>query len=407
MTAKVFSIEGKAIKFNSADDIAPYLPELTDDVTEIRLSGNTIGVAAAAALADALRGKVHLERAQMDDIFTGRLKDEIPAALDALLPALQTCTNLHTVDLCDNAFGPTAAAPLEAFFKSHTPLRHLYLQNNGMGPEAGARMARALEANTGAALETVVCGRNRLENGSSGAWASCFKSHAASLRVVKMPQNGIRPEGIARLFRDGLAHCAQLEVIDLQDNTFTLDGSRALAAALPSMPLLRELGASECLLRKQGAAAVVAALAKGHNTALETLRLQYNEIDAAVLKHLVNVVEHNLPNLQVVELNGNKFAENDEQVDKLREILEARGDGAGLDELDDMEEDSDEEDDDDDDDDADGEDDDDENDKEEPSKADNAADEDAPPTDRKLSLSLDDAIERNLAAALASTDLTK
>ena len=397
MTTKVFSIEGKAIKFNTAADIEPFLADLTDDVEEIRLSGNTIGIEAAQALALALKGKTKLQNAQLDDIFTGRLKDEIPAALEAILPVLQQCPNLHTVNLCDNAFGPTAAAPLESFFRGHAALRHLYLQNNGMGPEAGARMARALEANTAAKLETIVCGRNRLENGSSAAWASCFRRHGATLRVVKMPQNGIRPEGVARLFADGLAHCSELEVFDLQDNTFTLDGSLALAKALPGMARLRELGTSECLLRKQGAAAVVRALAQGKNTTIETLRLQYNEIDASVLADLVAAIDTALPNVKLVELNGNKFQEDDEHVDRLRALFEKRDNGAEIDELDDMEEDSDEEEEEDDDD----EDDDDDDDQEE------TKDDAAPPTDRKLSLSLDDAIERNLAAALASTDLSK
>lgn len=132
----------------------------------------------------------------MADIFTGRLREEIPAALEALLPALTSCLSLKTVNLCDNAFGPTAAAPLEAFFETHSALQHLHLQNNGMGPEAGARMARALARNSKGALQTLICGRNRLENGSVAAWIECFAAHKQDLRVVKMPQNGIRPEGI-------------------------------------------------------------------------------------------------------------------------------------------------------------------------------------------------------------------
>ena len=47
----------------------------------LRLEGNTISPAAARALAVALEKHPELERFIGNDIFTGRLKDEIPLAL--------------------------------------------------------------------------------------------------------------------------------------------------------------------------------------------------------------------------------------------------------------------------------------------------------------------------------------
>ncbi|BFZ53340.1 Ran GAP Rna1 [Savitreella phatthalungensis] len=403
-----FSLEGKGLKLDKAEDIESHLGELKDDVIKIVLSGNTIGVGAAQRLAKALEGKDKLEDAQLADIFTGRLREEIPAALEALLPVLQKCPNLHTINLCDNAFGPTAAAPLEAFFKAHAPLRHLYLQNNGMGPEAGAKMAAALEANESAKLETLVCGRNRLENGSAAAWVECFKRHAATLKQVRMPQNGIRPEGIARLIKDGLSQCKELEVVDMQDNTFTLKGSLSLASALAKWPRLSELSVADCLLKKRGSLAVAKALLAGHNTAIHTLKMQYNELDATALNTLVDAIDQKLPALQLVELNGNRFSEDDEQVERLREILSERDNGAELDELEDMEEeDSDEEEEEEEDDEDEDEDKDEKNVDDDEEETEAEAPSTASAAGRKLSTSLDDAIERNLAAALGATSLTK
>lgn len=57
----VFSVEGKGVKFNTAAEIEPFLSGLTEDVTEIRLSGNTFGVEASKALAAALENKHKLE----------------------------------------------------------------------------------------------------------------------------------------------------------------------------------------------------------------------------------------------------------------------------------------------------------------------------------------------------------
>ncbi|KAL8953844.1 MAG: hypothetical protein Q9183_007310 [Haloplaca sp. 2 TL-2023] len=92
---------------------------------------------------------------------------------------------------------------------------------------------------------------------------------------------------------------------------------------------------------------------KGHNGKLRTLRLQYNEIDSRGVKKLWDVVQGGaLPGLRRVELNGNKFSEDDEAVESLRVELEKRREEAGkegeegewgIDELDELEEESDEE----------------------------------------------------------------
>lgn len=57
----VFTLESKGIKFNSASDIEPFLHDVKDEVTEIRLSGNTFGVEASQALSRVLRDKTHLQ----------------------------------------------------------------------------------------------------------------------------------------------------------------------------------------------------------------------------------------------------------------------------------------------------------------------------------------------------------
>lgn len=51
-----FSLAGKALKLDSAEDIKPHLGHLdSDKVEHIVLSGNTVGVAASQALAERVR----------------------------------------------------------------------------------------------------------------------------------------------------------------------------------------------------------------------------------------------------------------------------------------------------------------------------------------------------------------
>ncbi|PYI02099.1 RNI-like protein [Aspergillus sclerotiicarbonarius CBS 121057] len=359
---KVFSLEGKGLKLDTAEDIETHIQPLLEstDYTEIRFGGNTLGVPACERLAAVLSTQKNLAVAELADIFTSRLLSEIPAALTFLLNALLEIATLHTVNLSDNAFGANTQKPLVDFLARHTPLRHLILNNNGMGPEAGSNIAKALtelaqrkeearkEGKEVPLLESVVCGRNRLENGSMAAWARAYEVHAAGMRSVKMTQNGIRQEGISMLLKDGLRHCTALEVLDLQDNTFTVMGSTALAGVVSSWSSLRELGVSDCLLSARGGVKVAQALAEGKNQKVQTLRLQYNEITAEGVKQFLHATKSALPALRRIELNGNIFNEDDDNVTALREILEARQEEHGqdddpeemwgVDELDELEE---------------------------------------------------------------------
>lgn len=252
-----------------------------------------------------------------------------------------------------------------AFLSSHVPLQHLYLNNNGLGPHAGINIANALstlykekEAARKAGqdvpdLETVICGRNRLENGSMMAWAKAFRLHT-KVKEVKMVQNGIRQEGISLLLSEGLSHAINLETLDLQDNTFTVMGARALAKVVPLWAEILELGIGDSLLSAKGGVLLAEALSKGENKKLEILRLQYNDITAPAIKHLSTAAQDALPALRRIELNGNKFSEDDESILALQELLETRKekyagdivdeDAWGVDSLSDLEElDSDEE----------------------------------------------------------------
>lgn len=173
------------------------------------------------------------------------------------------------------------------------------------------------------------------------AWAEAYRANNG-VKTVKMVQNGIRPEGIAMLIKDGLSNCTGLEMLDLQDNTFTSPGSEALAKAVVRWERMVELGVGDCLLGR-GCTKVAKALGEGKNKGLKILRLQYNEIDGNGVKAFKDALEKALPVLEKLELNGNKFSEDDEVVLEINDIFAERGFGE-LDELDEMEEESDEED---------------------------------------------------------------
>ncbi|KAK7969779.1 RNI-like protein [Apiospora saccharicola] len=364
---KVFSLEGKGLKLDTAEDLETHIADLKsmDDVEEVRMLGNTLGIGACKRLGEVLATKKSLQSANLADIFTGRLLNEIPEALSYLLTSILNLPNLRTINLNDNAFGVNTVAPLVPFLSSHVPLQHLYLNNNGLGPQAGIIVADALSELHGKKevarkegkdvpdLETVICGRNRLENGSMLAWAKAFSLHN-KVKEIKMVQNGIRQEGISHLLSEGLNHTTLLKVLDLQDNTFTLKAAKPLSRVVSKWAEIQELGVGDSLLGAKGAVLLGNALALGKNPKLEILRLQYNEITAPGVKALAEAAKDGLPALKKLELNGNKFEEEDESVIALKDLLEERkeklGGGVvdedtwGLDSLSDLEElDSDEE----------------------------------------------------------------
>lgn len=346
---ETYTVQNKTLKFDSAKDIQPYLKEMdaVENLRKVDFSGNTIGIEASKELASSLvKHKATLEEVNFADFFTGRLKDEIPQSLDYLLPAVLECPKVTVLNLSDNAIGLQAIDPLESFLAKAVSLEHLILSNNGMGPFAGERIGKALyrlakaKARDGecpASLKTFYCGRNRLENGSVNYLGIGLKAHAG-LECVRLYQNGIRPAGIAKLLTQALKHNSRLVCIDLQDNTLTQKGSDALAESIPSWKLLKEINVNDCLLKSMGSLSLVSAFNSiGFESQLETVKLQYNELDHRSLTLLPKIILEKLPNLKALELNGNRFDEDSEVIEEIKEIFQSRGFGE-VDELDDLEE---------------------------------------------------------------------
>ncbi|ORY28467.1 Ran GTPase activator [Naematelia encephala] len=342
----VFSILGKNLKANTRAELEPFLTELREmeHVEEVHFGGNSLGVDACQGIAEVLKDKKKLKVVDLADVFTGRLISEIPQALSALCDALAESTSLVELDLSDNAFGGRCADAMVPFLKTNTHLEIFKLNNNGLGIWGGTVVAGALLENAqkykaegrSSCLRVVVCGRNRLENGSAPHWAEAFAAHGGLVQV-RMPQNGIRMEGIAAL-AEGLSKCPNLQVLDLQDNTATKTGTRSIVKHLPQWPELRSLNLSDCLIGSAGGIALATALSAGSNPKLETLKLQYGEFDKRTVEILATAISQHLPSLTCIELNGNRFTEDDECVEELKKALELHGNEDALDELDDMEE---------------------------------------------------------------------
>ncbi|EMP41859.1 Ran GTPase-activating protein 1 [Chelonia mydas] len=323
------SFKGKSLKLNTAEDAKEVSKEIEefDGLEALRLEGNTVGVEAAKVIAKALEKKAELKRCHWSDMFTGRLRSEIPFALTALGEALITAgSQLVELDLSDNAFGPDGVRGFEALLKSPAcfTLQELKLNNCGMGIGGGKILAGGLKewhrkssaVGKPLSLKVFVAGRNRLENDGATALAEAF-GLIGTLEEVHMPQNGINHPGITALAQAFAAN-PLLRVINLNDNTFTEKGAVAMAGTLKTLRQVEVINFGDCLVRSKGAITIAEAVKEGLPK-LKELNLSFCEIKRDAALTIAEATEDK-SELEKLDLNGNALGE--EGCEQLQEILE-------------------------------------------------------------------------------------
>uniref|UniRef100_A0A8C7XBW6 Ran GTPase-activating protein 1 n=1 Tax=Oryzias sinensis TaxID=183150 RepID=A0A8C7XBW6_9TELE len=362
------SYKGQGRKLDDAKSVEEIVKKIQDfeGLEALRLEGNTVGVEAAQAIAKALETKNELKCCYWSDMFTGRVRSEIPPALNSLGDALMLAgARLTVLDLSDNAFGPDGVKGIEKLLKSTScyTLQELRLNNCGMGIGGGKILAASLmhchqkssAEKTPLSLKVFVAGRNRLENDGAAALAQAFQL-IGTLEEVHMPQNGINHPGVTAL-ASAMQQNPQLRILNLNDNTFTEKGALAMAQALKHLHSIQVINFGDCLVRPAGAKAIAEAVTEGLPALME-LNLSFGEITeeaALAVAHAVKDKEQ----LQRLDLNGNYLGE--DGCKALKEVMEGMNMGQLLGSLsddegdpeDDDDEDEDDEDEDDEDDDED------------------------------------------------------
>uniref|UniRef100_A0A182MJM7 Ran-GTPase activating protein 1 C-terminal domain-containing protein n=1 Tax=Anopheles culicifacies TaxID=139723 RepID=A0A182MJM7_9DIPT len=319
---------GKASKWGTEAEAKDLIDAINacKDMRFLNLEGNTLGVEAAKGIGKALEKHPELKQALWKDLFTGRMKEEIPIALKALGQGMITAgTQLTVLDCSDNALGPNGMVGLVDLLKSATcyTLEELKLNNCGLGIQGGTMLAEALleghkaskKVGKPLALKVFIAGRNRLENSGAKALSETFAT-IGTLEQIETPQNGIYHVGITAL-SEAFKKNKNLRILNLNDNTIGPKGAAALSIALQELPNLKELNFGDCLLKTKGATLIGEALHEGH-TELELMDFGFNEIGPDGGFALVNATA-NKAKLRSLVLNGNQFG--DECCDQLRELM--------------------------------------------------------------------------------------
>ncbi|CAF1066169.1 unnamed protein product [Brachionus calyciflorus] len=320
------SFAGRGLKLNTRDDVKEIVQTILNckSMKVLRLEGNTLSPEAADELSKALVKHPELERFIINDIFTGRLKDEIPLALKSVCGAIDTSgAHLVEINMSDNAYGPIGLNALVDFLQSACcySLKEIRMHNNGLGPQGSQKFASALEkcwenSQGKFKLKVFVCGRNRLELEGARSIGGVLRK-IGSLEEIQMPQNGIRPNGIEYL-AEACMNNPQLRIINFNDNTFLKSGAEWMAKALVNLKNLEYLNLGDCLLKSKGALVVTRSVSQLDK--LKELNLSFNEINLQTGLEIASLVVKRVnKTLEFVDLNGNKFGE-DGKVE-IQEIL--------------------------------------------------------------------------------------
>ncbi|XP_039483002.1 ran GTPase-activating protein [Drosophila santomea] len=318
------SFQDKALTWDTAADVQDVVDALNKQTTVhyLNLDGNTLGVEAAKAIGEGLKRHPEFRKALWKNLFTRRLKNEIPEALKHLGAALNVAGAKMTVlDLSDNALGPNGMRGLEEFLRSPVcySLQELLLYNCGLGPEGGRMLSKALidlHANANKAgfplqLRVFIGSRNRLENTGAMALAAAFKTLKTFEEIV-LEQNSIYFDGVEAL-SESFKENPHLRVLNMNDNTVKSQGAEKIAEVLPYLPMLRELSLGDCLIKTNGAYHFGEVL-ESANDQLEVVNLSFNEINSDGGLVLVNAMRKK-SKLRILNLDGNSFGlEGSEQI---------------------------------------------------------------------------------------------
>uniref|UniRef100_A0A9J7YX52 RAN GTPase activating protein 1a n=2 Tax=Cyprinus carpio TaxID=7962 RepID=A0A9J7YX52_CYPCA len=299
------SYKGQGLKLDNAQSVEKMVKAIEefDGLRALRLEGNTIGVEAAQTIAKALQKKSDLQCCHWSDMFTGRLRAEIPPALNSLGDALITAgARLKVLDLSDNAFGPDGVKGIEKLLKSTACHTLQELGRHCCILAAALTVCHKESSALGAPLQlkVFIAGRNRLENDGATALAQAFQL-IGSLEEVHMPQNGINHPGVTAL-ATAMQHNPQLRVLNLNDNTFTKRGAIAMAEALKHLRNVQVINFGDCLVRSEGASAIAETLREGLPI-LKELNLSFGEITEEAALEVARSVQHK-DQFEKLDLNG-------------------------------------------------------------------------------------------------------
>ena len=235
-------------------------------------------------------------------MFIGKLKEEIPANLDALLLGLRG-KDITYVDLSDNAFGPAGVPGFDTFLKTTPTIKVLKMINCGLGPSGSTSLAECLKEG-GLKLNEFYAGRNRMECTGFKELSTVLKE-MGTLKKIEIPQNFVRKDGIIAML-DALKNNPDLEYLHIHDNWLKEEAIKEFSLLLKSLNSLKSINISDLDIGGAGVKKIIRALgvSESHKT-IESFHCDYNEVERSKTAKFIFQIFRLCPNLKTVSFIGN------------------------------------------------------------------------------------------------------
>ncbi|KAH9385433.1 Ran GTPase-activating protein 1 [Nematocida major] len=308
---QIISISEEKKMYNTAQDVqelAENIKKSAETLKGIDLSENSFSPEALLPVLAEL-GKVEgLEIVVFRGIFTQRVKEQVYPSLRDIVKYISPLKKVSYFDISDNALSMNGMEILVPLIESMHALKHLVMNNNGIGIDGGEFLAKALEklSAQSTALESLEVGRNRLEDSATklGKALAMFPY----FDVLKIYQNSISSINIGDLLSS--LENQSMRVLDISDNFLLEHGSTVLSGVVASWPI-EYLNISDCMMSDKGievfARSIPSSVAlQGELVSEKEIDMSYNDITEGAIEHIRAVLQK-MHSTRLV-LTGNELA---------------------------------------------------------------------------------------------------
>ncbi|KAI5165101.1 Ran GTPase-activating protein 1 [Nematocida sp. AWRm78] len=280
---QIISIAEEKKMYNTAEDVHGLVERIkksAETLKGIDLSENSFSPDALEAVLIELSKIEEMEIVIFKGIFTQRVKEQVYPSLQSIVKYLTPLKKIAYFDISDNALSLHGMEILSPMIEKMHLLKHLVMNNNGIGIDGGEFLSQALEnlSKESKVLESLEVGRNRLEESATklGKALSLFPCFDA----LKIYQNSINSINTGNLLTS--LSTLNMRILDISDNFLLEYGSTVLSQAMKSWPI-EYLNIADCMMSDKGVEVLANALPEhiyiqGELVSEKEIDMSYNDI---------------------------------------------------------------------------------------------------------------------------------
>ena len=240
----------------------------TSSLTDLFLSGNSIGASGAICLSQALKSNSSLTELDLSGNSIG------DAGASSLFQALTANSSLTELDLKGNSIGEDGVSCLSQTLTAFSSLTEMDLSKNSIGDAGASYLSKALTARN-SSLTFLDLSRNSIGDAGASYLSKALTARNSSLTILNLSRNSIGDAGASCLCQ-ALTGNSSLARLDLNFNRIGYAGAFYLLQALTANSSLSDLRLEGNRIRDAGAFSPSQVLPI--NSSLTLLSLSHNSI---------------------------------------------------------------------------------------------------------------------------------